>query len=136
MGYMQFITRMTSFFYFLEFSHCQKRLKKIKGLSAPHSNRLLMHTWSTEIIQKYFHHEVYFEDFGLGVQACVCVHVKHGPFDGFIIFNGLGTPSDMGKFFPAIHQTIDAGWNPIAPSIGSQFQSECAVRTSVFLFLK
>ena len=51
-------------------------------------------------------------------------------------FNGLGTPSDMGKFFPTIHQTIDAGWNPIAPSIGSQFQSECAVRTSVFLFLK
>ena len=75
------------FFNFLEFSHCQKLFFIfIKGLSAPHSNRLLMHTWSTEIIQKYFHHEVYFEDFVLGVQACVCVHVKHGPFDGFIIY--------------------------------------------------
>ena len=87
MGYMQFITRMTSFFLHFGIQPLSEAFFFfIKGLSAPHSNRMLMHTWSTEIIRKYFCHEVYFEDFVLGVQACVCVHIKPGPFDGFILY--------------------------------------------------
>ena len=74
---------------------------------------------------------MYLEKFFSGCTA-LCYIWKLDPLIVLLFtFNDLGTPSDMGKFFPAIHQTIDAGWNPITPPSGSQFQSECAVRTSV-----